>query len=409
MKIPKEVFLGNVLFVAEDTYLIKLLQNAFKTTDFSFSSTSIMSALGTLEDNQFDLIIYDFKLLESDKFDFLKKIKKEYPNVIRIILGGFVEQPTVIKALTDRLAVSFFTKPKDANATELKQGIIRMLGVRKILKSKQLLSLMNSIEKLPHLPLLYQKFMKAIEENASYLEFAEIISKDVSVAAAVLHIINSAFYGSQRTASLEHAIMYLGVDAVRDIVLAVSLANLKPLSKSELIQFQKIIGHSSLVNRNLQFLFKHIHGHPIDNNHKSASITHDIGRIVLLQFFPERFESIMKLCKENPSFSFHKSELTLGFNESTHGEIGAFLLDLWNLPEVSIEIALFHHKIDKQKCRFPEVVETAHLANEITNFIETGRDIKNTDYTMFQFGHLIKDGYTKLINNIFKNYLQGKN
>ncbi len=396
--------LGKVLFISEDTDLTRILQNAFKNTDFSFSTSGKMSAPGILEHNHIDMIIYDFKLSEFDHFELLKTIKNNFPDVIRIILGGYVEQPAVVKALTNGLAVSFFTKPKDANATELNGGILRMLSIRKILKGKQLLSLMNSIEKLPHLPLLYQDFMKAIEENARYDEFADIIGKDVSVATSVLHITNSAFYGSQGTASLEHAIMYLGVEAVGNIVLAVSLANLKPLSGVQMVQFQKIIKHSSFVNKYMQLLFKQIHGRPIDNNLKSASITHDIGKIVLLQFFPNRYKSIITRCEENPGLSFFESELTLGFDESSHSEVGAFLLDLWNLPEVSIEIALFHHNFERQKCRVPDVVETTHLANELVNFIEKGNNIKTANYDMFQFGHLIKDNFTNIIRSISSEY-----
>ena len=396
--------LGKVLFIAEDTDLTKILQNAFKSSEFTFSTSSIISALGTLENNHFDMIIYDFKLFEYDQFDLLNKIKNDFPDVIRIILGGYVEQPPVVKALTDGLAVSFFTKPKDANASDLKEGINRMLSIRKILKGKQLLSLMNSIEKLPHLPLLYQEFMKAVEESARYNEFADIIGKDVSVATSVLHVTNSAFYGGQGTASLEHAIMYRGVETVRNIVLAVSLANLKPLSESQMVQFQKIIKHSSLVNKYMQLIHKQIHGKPINHNQKSAGITHDIGKIVLLQFFPKRYNSIIKLCEEKPDLSFHEGELALGFDDSTHSEVGAFLLDLWNLPEVSIEIALFHHSFDRFKCRFPDIVETAHLVNELVNYVEKGKDINAADFSMFQVGHLIRDNFSNIIQDIFKDY-----
>ncbi|MBN2412513.1 HDOD domain-containing protein [candidate division KSB1 bacterium] len=396
--------LGKVLFIAEDTDLTRVLQNAFKNTDFTFLTTSMISAPGILENNHIDMIIYDFKLSEFDHFELLKTIKNDFPDVIRIILGGYVDQPAVVKALTNGLAMSFFTKPKDANATELKGGILRMLSIRKILKGKQLLNLMNSIERLPHLPLLYQEFMKAIEDNARYEDFADIISKDVSVATSVLHVTNSAFYGSQGTASLEHAIMYLGVETVRNIVLAVSLANLKPLSDMQMIHFQKIIRHSSFVNKYMQLLFKQIHGRPIDNNLKSAGLTHDIGKIVLLQFFPNRYKSIIKRCEENTDLSFFESELTLGFNESTHSEVGAFLLDLWNLPEVSIEIALFHHNVERQKCRVPDVVETTHLANELVNFVEKGKNIKTVDCSMFQFGHLIKDNFSNLIQSISSDH-----
>jgi len=399
---------GAVILVAEDQDLIKMLQNAFRDGGFSFNATNIPGAISLLEQDKVDLILYDYQLVKSDHWDFLDKVKRQFPEVIRVICGGFAEPPGVVKALIDGLAVSYFVKPKDANACELKIGLSRMLKIRKSLKSKKLLSLMNSIEKLPHRPLLYQDFMRASEMNATYQQLADIISKDVSVATAVLHVMNSAFYGSQGTASLEHAIMYLGVDSVRDIVLAVSLANLHPLSERQMQYFQTILRHSSLVNKYIQIIYKKINGHPIDNNCKSVGITHDIGKIILLQYFPEAYDAINQLCKETPELSFYDHELSIGQAESTHVEIGAYLLDLWNLPEVSIEVALFHHAPDKEKTLYPDVMQAVHLANQLVNYMEMGQSSEAANPDMFKYGTLLQDDFPALLTKIAKDLQREK-
>lgn len=396
--------LGAIILVAEDQDLIKMLQSAFRTANFSFSATNIPGATSLLEHDKADLILYDYQLVQTDHWEFLDKVKRKFPDVIRVICGGFVEPPGVVKALTEGLAVAYYSKPRDANARELVTGLSHILGIRKILKSKKLLALMNSIEKLPHRPLLYQDFMRAVEMNATYQQFADIISKDVSVAAAVLHVINSAFYGSQGTASLEHAIMYLGVDSVRDIVLAVSLANLRPLSEQQMQHFQTILRHSSLVNKYFQIIYKKINGHALDNNYKSAGITHDIGKIILLQYYPEAFEAITRLCSENPELSFYEHELSIGQAESTHVEIGAYLLDLWNLPEVSIEVALFHHNKKYDNSLYPDVLQAVHLANAMVNYVETGQAVEKANPDMFAFSSLLEDDLTALLTKISKEF-----
>ena len=398
--------LGNILFISEDADLTRMLNNAFKRAEFTFTSNSIQGAIAILEHQEIDLIIYDYQLSQIDSFTLLRNIKTRFPDVVRVILGGFVEQPGVVKTITDGLAMSSFTKPRDANANEMRKGLTRILSIRRILKGKKLLQLMNSIESLPHLPLLYQEFMKAVENRADYQQFSNIIEKDASVASAVLHVTNSAFYGNLGTASLEHAIMYLGIDAVRDIVLAVSLASHKPLSASQMEHFQRVIRHSAFVNKYMQYIYKLMHNESINSNYKSVGITHDIGKIVLLQYFPDRFDTVINCMKENPLLSFYECELSLGYAESTHAEIGAFLLDLWNLPDICIEVALFHHQIDKKDSRYTAVLEAAHLTNDIVSIIEKGVDINELNYTQFHMAHTFKDIFPQVISQIYQDYLK---
>ncbi len=396
--------LGNVLFISEDVDLTRLLNNAFKRSEIAFFTNSKQGSLEMLGRKAIDLVIYDYQLAQSESFDFLKQIKSQHPDVLRVILGGFVEQPAVVKALTDGLAVSSFTKPRDANATELRKGLNRILNIRKILHGKKLSTLMNSIESLPHLPLLYQEFMKAVENRADYQDFSQIIEKDASVASAVLHVTNSAFYGNLGTASLEHAIMYLGVDAVRDIVLAVSLANHRPLSEKQMEEFQKIIKHSAFVNKYLQYLYKLMNNESINSNYKSVGITHDIGKIVLLQYFPDRYDEVIACMMRNPELSFYECELSLGFAESTHAEIGAYLLDLWNLPDICIEVALFHHQIDKKDSKFTNILEAAHLANDIICAVEKGADGSSLNFGQFHMAHTFKDIFDEVVSQIYRDY-----
>jgi putative nucleotidyltransferase with HDIG domain len=172
--------------------------------------------------------------------------------------------------------------------------------------------------------------------------------------------------------------------------------------------FQNILRHSSLVNKYIQTIYKKINGHAIDTNYKSAGITHDIGKIILLQYFPEAFDAIIRLCKENPQISFYEHEISIGQAESTHAEIGAYLLDLWNLPEVSVEIALFHHSPDTEKSLFPDVLQSVHLANELVNYVESGHAPNAAHPEMFKYGALLQEEFKTLFSKIAQDIQREK-
>ena len=91
-------------------------------------------------------------------------------------------------------------------------------------------------------------------------------------------------------------------------------------------------------------------------------LTYDVGKVVLLQYFPERYEeTLQKMEKSGEAGRFFETEISLGFDESSHQEIGAYFLDFWNLPAVFVETALYHHTPAKASVHYSDVVEIVGL------------------------------------------------
>jgi HD-like signal output (HDOD) protein len=101
----------------------------------------------------------------------------------------------------------------------------------------------------------------------------------------------------------------------------------------------------------------------------AVGLTHDIGKIILLQYFPERYESILENMKNKPELTFHESELDLGYINQTHTEIGAYFLDWWNLPEIITEVALYHHDVEKATPNYRELLDASYMTDWLTNHI----------------------------------------
>jgi HD-like signal output (HDOD) protein len=105
-------------------------------------------------------------------------------------------------------------------------------------------------------------------------------------------------------------------------------------------------------------------------------LTHDIGKIILLKYLPDRFNEIIQFQENNPKEDFFGSEINLGYCGCSHAEMGAYFLDLWNLPKENVQTSLYHHD-------YSEALESYKKMFEI--FKDVNYDMEICDYTkMFE-------------------------
>ncbi|MBD3749387.1 MAG: response regulator [Sphingobacteriales bacterium] len=83
-----------------------LTKNGYKTT----IAESGEAAFSILENETFDLVLSDFRLEDTNGREILKKIKKEYPKTLVIIVSGFGD-PNLAAELINLGAYDFINKP----------------------------------------------------------------------------------------------------------------------------------------------------------------------------------------------------------------------------------------------------------------------------------------------------------
>ncbi|HUV08030.1 MAG TPA: HDOD domain-containing protein [Spirochaetia bacterium] len=312
-----------------------------------------------------DIVIAGFRMQKMDGLQFLRKVRHTKPEANRILMSDFLDQTTVMKLLNGGLATTFIGK--DLKPELLRFKVSHILEIKRILAQHQLLSLINSIEKLPSLPSLYQELLTAVEGGKSMPEIAEILKKDTAIAAKVLHVVNSAFFGREAVSSIAEAAVYLGVSVLKDIVLTAEIISGTKWNERQARHLKEIFFHSFLVNKYVPVLFKIMRGKPFPSPYPSVGIMHDIGKVILLKYFTERYESIVSCGKGAEGQRFYDSELALGFEGNTHSEFGAYFLGWWNFPEVIVEVALFHHTPEKGLDEYRDILEATHHTDTAVN------------------------------------------
>ncbi len=394
-----EVKKGSVLIVDDEDVIRKYLGKCLSQAGITvFSAANGQEAITILDKETIDIVIADYRMPGMNGLELLKYIKEHRQSISRILLSGHIDQTAVIKALTSGVATTYFSKPWDDDI--LIRRLQHILGIRRILKQKKLLDLLNSIDHLPSLPSLYQEFIAAIEEDKPMNVISEIIKRNTSVATKVLQVANSAYYGLKETASIDYAMVYIGLNPVKDIVLTLSLTSEMDWDEKQSRLLQDIFDHSTLVNRYVPKLYNTISDAIKFKPFPAVGITHDIGKIILLQYYPDRYINTLKYQDAHPQFTFYDCELALGYEYMTHTEIGAYFLDWWNLPEMIMEVALFHHRPDQASESFKLLVEMASLTDRLVNFITRLAPDEKVDPDLFEHPQISRPVLEKIALSI---------
>ncbi|MCX8043520.1 MAG: HDOD domain-containing protein [Desulfobacterota bacterium] len=222
--------------------------------------------------------------------------------------------------------------------------------------------IVQTIEQIPTLPVISTQILNLFRnENITIRQIQDLIERDPPLAAKILKIVNSSFYGLlNKVSTIEHAIIILGTNEVRSVALGFALQNhFKTHSNHfEPARFWK---HSIICSQIAKYLAKYFNVFD-DGTYFLAGLIHDLGKLVIDQYFPEEFKAIVAHITENRC-SFSKAEKeVLGV---THYQIGAKLLRQWNFPEKVIMQIFYHHAPWHDK-NFTTESTILYLANVLT-------------------------------------------
>jgi len=347
---------GKILFFKLSGSYVSVIKNSFLQSAIQvFDADDLDVAIKIFSSENLDMVLADYDSESETSIKFLDFVKKNYPSVYRLVLCDAENKKQAIYLVFKGIANTSYEKPH--GLVHLVPSVVHLLETRKILMKKKLLTLLSSIENLVALPPTYFEFNKAIKKNKSSNEIIKILQKDISISAKILQVSNSVFYRVKKIASMEQAFGYLGLDTIKKIVTIFCYSSAKEMNDVETKNFTTIINHSVRVNKEFLSSFELRTKKTLPNSFASVGLTHDIGKIIILKYLPDRFNKIVELMEENPNEDFYSSEIKLGFQGYTHAEIGAYFLDLWNLPRENINIALYHHNREEALDSYKQILD----------------------------------------------------
>jgi len=230
--------------------------------------------------------------------------------------------------------------------------------------------IVEKVKDLPTLPTVYSALCDVIEDSSSTVEdVARVICLDQASVIRILRVANSAFFGfSGRIDSISRAILILGFNEVRNLVLASSVMNLFN-KRHSLRGFkpQDFWIHSvgvGLITR----LFSQMAGFRRLENFFIAGILHDIGKIFFFEFMEEEYSRVLTLVNEKKCLIREAELEVLGMD---HALIGSLVADQWKLPE-PIRNALHYHHFGTIGEQADLLVASVHLSDILARVLELG-------------------------------------
>jgi HD-like signal output (HDOD) protein len=200
-------------------------------------------------------------------------------------------------------------------------------------------------------------------------EVAQVIGRDPGLAARVLRVANSAYYGaSGSVATLERAFVMLGVDAVRGIAAAACLdrATVRALRSSP-IEIDSMLRHAVSVGCAAESLARVSH-RSLAAEAFIAGLLHDFGVMLQLQVDRARLLEVIAALEAVPGQNPRAVERSFGC--IGHEHCAAVVFRAWNLPETLVAAVGNHHAPAAAPPGSRRLAALVHLADTIS--LETG-------------------------------------
>lgn len=229
--------------------------------------------------------------------------------------------------------------------------------------------ILKRIKDLPPMPKVLFKARKVMDDPKSgFKEIAKIIETDQAIAAKVLKVANSAYYGlSGMVNSIHQATVVLGYETLEQVITMVSSSSLlgKQL-KGYALNAGVLWRHSLAVAMASRIIAKK-RAPSLEGDAFSVGLIHDAGKLALDGNILQKKKEIRNYL-DNQEMSFLKAEHhVLGFD---HTEIAHDLCQKWKLPTDHAEAMRYHHAPEASNNN--QLAHIVHIADYLAKQAEYG-------------------------------------
>jgi HD-like signal output (HDOD) protein/ActR/RegA family two-component response regulator len=349
-----------ILFVDDEPAILAALRNLLYKDRHRWDLVFVSGgddALAALRAKPADVVVSDMRMPGMDGATLLNQIKLEFPATARIMLSGHADREAIVRALP--ALHQLLSKPCDAATLRgaIERGFSTATGSSRDL---ELRAAIGRIDKLPSPPAVVAALSRALASPATQLaEIAAIVSRDPGLSAKVLQLVNSAYFGGQKTSSIAAAVALLGTDQLRFIsdnapVFGQLAADPFPGFSVEVTQ-ERSVRAARMARAMLAEAYR--------DEVYAAALLHDVGRVALALGLAD-YRGLVERARATgrPIEAVEHDELGV-----THADVGACLLGLWGLPNAIVELVRHHHAPDGAPAPLRELACAVHVADALAD------------------------------------------
>ena len=213
-----------ILFVDDDPDILESLETllwlyrAQWRADFACSGSD---AIDLMNQQSFDIIVSDLRMPAMDGREVLAWAMRERPTMVRVILSGQASLVTAVRSLA--VTHRFMSKP--CRAGSLRHLLEQVSQLLELLPDTGVCAALGKLGGLPASLRMFEALAEGIKDSRVDLDqIADLVESDVAVAAKVLQVASTPYFGFDRPAiCIREAVKSLGFQVVADTLLAVEL------------------------------------------------------------------------------------------------------------------------------------------------------------------------------------------
>lgn len=336
-----------LLIVDDDTNLLAGLRRAAYSERHIWSvetESDPRKALSRLEQAQFDVVISDMRMPEISGVDVLAKTRETQPEATRIILSGHSDHDSAMRSVQH--AHQYLAKP--CEFSDIQALVQRLATLRDILTADAVRSRVANMTALPSMPAVYRELSAALEdEETTAQSIGSLVAQDPAMTAKLLQLVNSSFFGLQRSvASPKEAVSLLGTEVIRGLMVQVGVFDATDESVRQRFNLDALCRQAFQVARIAQVVAEceRLPRQYIEASY-SGGLLHNVGILLLAQNFPDEWSQILQMQSQQDGAPHLIEDHILGCN---HMDVGAYLLNLWGLPDGVVESVALQNRPAEQ-------------------------------------------------------------
>jgi HD-like signal output (HDOD) protein len=242
---------------------------------------------------------------------------------------------TNAKALSNLACLLLFFIVKDSwTIKRFKENFMKTQEVMEFIEGK--------INKLPLIDSEVVGIIMLLNNPAS--NFEQIVEKlSPSLAARFLNIANSAYYGGREVRSINYAVKLLGYGKMKDILITSILMD-HFTKRLKGFNFDKFLKQAQFCAVVAKVLGEILNFKPLEDLFTVATLQ-NIGKLVIAVYFKDQHHQIVALKKAEGLPSCKAERKIMGIS---HGEIGAIVLQRFNVPPEICDAVRFHDRSDTE-------------------------------------------------------------
>ncbi len=255
------------------------------------------------------------------------------------------------------------TATANPSKDELCQGTLQ-------LPNEALETLFQRLSELSSLPSIALRIIEAAVDEATDAEdLRQLIEKDPALAARIIRIVNSSFYGvRQEVADLKSAIALLGTKQIRNVAITVFVSRqFSPSTNDTTLDRNQLWSHSMAVGAVARLLSKTLNVGDAEEAYL-AGLLHDMGLLIVDQHLARHVPKIRATMQEGVSLHVAVRNV-LTFDPS---QLGAYVAWRSRFPARLVSAIEFHHKPEEYKGEEQDLTDLVAISDYIATRSDAG-------------------------------------